>query len=63
MDIMPEPDIEIAEQNNESKGTGIEVKPEQTENKVTPEKEKISMPGFELIYCIIGLLGVLCRRR
>ncbi|KKG74676.1 hypothetical protein DU43_16140 [Methanosarcina mazei] len=63
IDIMPEPDIEIPEQNNESKGPGIEVKPEQTENKVTPEKEKISMPGFELIYCIIGLLGVLCRRR
>ena len=59
---MPEPDIEIPEQNNESKGPGIEVKPEQTENKVTPEKEEISVPGFErfialsdfLVYCTGG---------
>ncbi|KKH95709.1 hypothetical protein EO95_06280 [Methanosarcina sp. 1.H.T.1A.1] len=47
-EILPEPDTQDLEQNN----TASEV-----------EQEKTSMPGFEMIYCVIGLLGVFLYRR
>lgn len=66
IEILPKPDTENPEQNNESKGPGIEVKPETTENAVLaekenavlPGKENINIPGFEMVCCVIGLLGV-----
>ena len=62
-EILPEPNTQELEQNNGSAGSEIESKPEQTENTSMSGKENVSMPGFEIIYCIIGLLGVFLRRR
>ena len=48
-EILPEPGTQDPEQNENTKAD-VEQTPEQ--------KEKTGMPGFEMIYCIIGLLGV-----
>jgi PGF-pre-PGF domain-containing protein len=57
IEILPESNTEDLEQNNGITGSEVE-KPEGTENTNTPQEEKVSVPGFEIIYCIIGLLGV-----
>ncbi|WP_231593418.1 PGF-pre-PGF domain-containing protein [Methanosarcina siciliae] len=49
IEILPEPD-QVPEQN-ESMESEIEEKPEKT------------MPGFEIIYCIIGIFGIFLWRR
>ncbi|WP_048169385.1 PGF-pre-PGF domain-containing protein, partial [Methanosarcina sp. 2.H.A.1B.4] len=51
-EILPEPDTQDLEQNN----TASEVEQ-------SSEQERTSMPGFEMIYCVIGLLGVFLYRR
>ena len=53
-EILSEPGIQDPEQNEDTKS---EV--EQT----SEQKEKTGMPGFEMIYCIIGLLGVFLYKR
>ena len=53
-EILSEPGTQDLEQNG---NTDSEV--EQT----SEQKEKTGMPGFEMIYCIIGLLGVFLYRR
>ena len=53
-EILPEPDTKDLGQNEDTKS---EV--EQT----SEQKEKTGMPGFEMIYCIIGLLGVFLYKR
>jgi len=50
IEILPEPEPQAPEQN-ESTESGIE------------EKNDKPMPGFEMIYCVIGLLGVLLWRK
>ena len=62
-EILPEPDTQEFEQKNESTGSEIKTEPEHTENTDIHEKENISMPGFEMIYCVIGLLGVFLYKR
>jgi PGF-pre-PGF domain-containing protein len=62
-EILPEPDTQDFEQNNESTGSEIKTEPEHTENTDIHEKENISMPGLEIIYCVIGLLGVFLYKR
>ncbi|WP_048136460.1 PGF-pre-PGF domain-containing protein, partial [Methanosarcina sp. 1.H.T.1A.1] len=52
-EILPIPDTQNLEQNN----TASEVE------ETSEPKEKTSMPGFEMIYCVIGLLGVFLYRR
>ncbi|KKG12208.1 hypothetical protein EO92_05800 [Methanosarcina sp. 2.H.A.1B.4] len=52
-EILPIPDTQNLEQNN----TDSEVE------ETSEPKEKTGMPGFEMIYCIIGLLGVFLYRR
>jgi PGF-pre-PGF domain-containing protein len=63
IEIPPEPDTQDLEQNNGSTGSEIETKPEQTGNASMSGKENVSMPGFEIIYCIIGLLGLFLYKR
>ncbi len=53
-EILPEPDTQDPEQNENTKSE-VEQDSEQ--------KEKTGIPGFEMIYCIIGLLGVFLHRR
>ena len=53
-EILPEPGTQDLEQNENTKSE-VEQTPEQ--------KEKTGMPGFEMIYCIIGLLGVFLYKR
>ncbi|MDD4250475.1 MAG: PGF-pre-PGF domain-containing protein, partial [Methanosarcina sp.] len=53
-EIQPEDESDNSEENENTKSE-IEQDSEQ--------KEKTSMPGFEMIYCIIGLLGVFLYRR
>jgi len=57
IEILPEPETENPENNTGNIAADVEQNPEQ--------KEKTTgMPGFEVIYCILGLLGAfLCRRR
>ncbi|MDQ1274799.1 MAG: hypothetical protein QG610_371 [Euryarchaeota archaeon] len=62
-EILPDPDTQDFEQNNGSTGSEIKTEPEQTENTILPGKDNISMPGFEMIYCFIGLLGVFLYKR
>jgi PGF-pre-PGF domain-containing protein len=62
IEILPEPDTQGSEQN-ESTQSEIEEKPEQTGNTSMSGKENVSMPGFEIIYCISGLLGVFRYKR
>ena len=59
---MPKPGTQDLEQNGSIKSE-IEKSPEQTGNTRTPQKENVGMPGFEMIYCIIGLLGVFLYKR
>ena len=61
-EILPEPDPQDLEQNGSIKSE-IENKPEQTGNTSTPQKENVSMPGFEIASGIICLLGVLLYKR
>jgi len=60
-EILPEPDTQVLEQN-ESIKSEIKTKPEQagnqTGNTSFSGEENVIMPGFEIIYCIVGLLGV-----
>ncbi|WP_141241696.1 PGF-pre-PGF domain-containing protein, partial [Methanosarcina spelaei] len=50
VEILPEPEIENSENNTQNMAADIEHTPEQ--------KEKTNgMPGFGVIYCIVGLLG------
>ena len=53
-ELLPEPDTQDLEQNG---NTDSEVE------ETSEPKEKTSMPGFEMIYCVIGLLGVFLYRR
>ena len=53
-EILPEPGTQDLEQNENTKSE-VEHTSEQ--------KEKTGMPGFEMIYCIIGLLGVFFYKR
>ncbi|HII81298.1 MAG TPA: PGF-pre-PGF domain-containing protein, partial [Methanosarcina sp.] len=62
-EILPEHDAQVFEQNNGSTGSKIKTEPEQTENTVLHGKENISIPGFEMIYCVIGLLGAFQNKR
>jgi len=66
IEIPSESDTQGLEQN-ESMESEIETKPEQTGNQTGNTsfagKENVIMPGFEIIYCIIGLFGVLLWRR
>ncbi|RXA21731.1 PGF-pre-PGF domain-containing protein [Methanosarcina sp. MSH10X1] len=57
-EVPPKSDTQGAEQNNESIGYEVEKKPEQTGNTGIPRKESVSVPGFEIISCIVGLLGI-----
>ncbi len=61
-EILPEHDTQGFEQNNGSTGSEVKTESEQAGNTV-PHGEENSMPGFEMIYCVIGLLGVLYNRR
>lgn len=59
-----EPDTQGLEQDNESAAANAEQTPEQTQSTNTSGNESKKSPGFEVIYGVIGLLGVsLCRRR
>lgn len=61
IEIQPETEDSIQSGNTESK---FEKESEKAENKEVPQQENSGMPGFEMIYCIIGLSGVLlCKRR
>ncbi|AKB37250.1 Cell surface protein [Methanosarcina siciliae C2J] len=66
-EILSEPDTQGPEQNNESMKFEIEEKPEQTGNQTGNTsfsgKKSVIMPGFEIIYCIVGLLGVFMWKR
>ena len=53
-DILPEPGTQDPEQNE---NTTSEVE------HTSEQKEKTGIPGFEMIYCIIGLLGVFLYKR
>jgi PGF-pre-PGF domain-containing protein len=56
IEILPEPETENLENNTGNIAAEVEHTPEQ--------KEKTTgIPGFETIYCIIGLLGVFLTRR
>jgi len=57
IEIMPDSDTENLEEKNRITESEVE-KPEGTENTNPPLKENLNIPGFEIIYCIIGLLGV-----
>ena len=57
-----EPDTQGLEQNNGS-ATNTEQTPEQTQSSNTSENGSTNAPGFEIIYGIIGLLGVSLYRR
>lgn len=63
IEIFPEPENEAPEQNNGSKRPVIETKPEQTGDISTPQEKNVIMPGFEMVYCIIGLIGVFLYKR
>jgi len=57
-----EPDTQSLD--NESAAANAEQTPEQTQSTNTSGNESKKSPGFEVIYGVIGLLGVsLCRRR
>lgn len=61
IEILPETKDSIRNGNTESK---FEKESEKAENTGAPQKENSDMPGFEIIYCIIGLSGVfLCKKR
>ena len=53
-ELLPEPDTQDLEQNGN---------PDSEVEETSEPKEKTSMPGFEMIYCVIGLLGVFLYRR
>ncbi len=53
-ETQPEPKTENIEENNRSTTSNVEQQPEKNKN--------TSMPGFEVIYSIIGLLAVFQRR-
>lgn len=53
-----EPDTQNLEQNNGSTETNAEQTPEQTQSPDTSDNESTKAPGFEMIYGILGLLGV-----
>ncbi|MDR7665772.1 PGF-pre-PGF domain-containing protein [Methanosarcina sp. Z-7115] len=61
-EILPKPGTQDLEQNGSIKSE-IEKSPEQIGNTSTPQKENAGMPGFQMIYCIIGLLGVFLYKR
>ena len=57
IEILPEPETENPENDTQDMATDVEQPPE-------PEEKTNSMPGFEVIYCVTGLLGAfLCKRR
>lgn len=56
IEILPKHDTENSENNIQNMAADVEHNPEQKE-------ETARMPGFEMIYCIIGLLGVILWRR
>ncbi|MPM83741.1 hypothetical protein SDC9_130810 [bioreactor metagenome] len=62
-EILPKPDTQDFEQNNGSMGSEVKTEPEKTENTVLDPKENINTPGFEIIYSVIGLLGVFLYKR
>ena len=58
------PNTQGLEQNNGSTATNVEQTPEQAQSPNTSGNGSIKAPGFEIIYGIVGLLGVfLCIRR
>jgi PGF-pre-PGF domain-containing protein len=56
IEILPEPDTENPENDTQNMAADVEKTPEQRE-------KTTGMPGFEMIYCVIGLLGAFLRRR
>lgn len=56
------PDTEDTGQNG-SIESNIEKEFEKAENTGASQKEKLSMPGFEMVYCVLGLSGVLLYKR
>lgn len=54
-EILPEPETQDFEQNENTK-SDIEMEFEKANTGVS-QKEKLSMPGFEMVYCIFGLFG------
>ncbi len=57
IEILPEPENEDLENDTQDMAADVE--------RTSEQKEKITgIPGFEVIYCIVGLLGAfLCKRR
>ncbi|MPN05976.1 hypothetical protein SDC9_153230 [bioreactor metagenome] len=56
------PDTENPEHNG-NKESEIEKESETNESSSASQKEKLSMPGFEIIYCIFGLFGMFLYKR
>lgn len=56
IEILPEHNAENPENNTQNIASNVEHTPEQKE-------ETSRMPGFEVIYCIIGLTGVFLSKR
>ncbi len=62
IEILPEPGTQDLKQNNGITASEVE-KPENAGKTNTSQKENVSMPGFEMIFCIIGLLGMFLYKR
>ncbi|AKB45125.1 PKD domain-containing protein [Methanosarcina vacuolata] len=58
-----EPETQDLEQDNESTAAETEQTPEQTQSSNASGNESTKSPGFEMIYGVIGLLGVSLYRR
>lgn len=56
------PDTENSE-HKENKESELEKESEKNESASASQKEKLSMPGFEIIYCIFGLFGMFMYKR
>jgi PGF-pre-PGF domain-containing protein len=58
------PKIGSLEQKNESSAPKAEQTPEQNQSSNTSESGSTKIPGFEIVYSALGMLGVfLCKRR
>lgn len=62
-EIKPEPNIQGLEQKNGSTATDVEQQPAKEKNTNIAGEESTSVPGFEIISCIVGLFGVFLYRR
>jgi len=58
-----QPNTEDSKENTGNTAAEVEQQPTNEENATTPEKESNSIPGFEMIYGVAGLLAVFLHKR